>query len=221
MMKGDEVMGIQYSSYEEALEALQEGKGVRLDSWKFGRYVQLGETSKYGEGGKVLLDEEGLQLPDDFLKEHFEDASDIVIMKSHTPMKELTDSALWSVTRELIFTKYITTLNRINYKVAKFARDTKSFTRGGECQYIIRFNGSYANYLANAEGEIYTETSVGFNDRDRCLEAIELVREELGRLSYYKGLVSSMQLKEVDDLDSTPFTRSELESIYLKAGGKE
>lgn len=204
---------MEYISKKQMMEALSDGKALRRDSWAFGRYVTMVDG--------ILVDEDGHELPKDFLSRFMFDASDVVVMREGTPINELTDVALWSVTRELVFSRYVQKLGQLNYRMAKFARDHNCLSNARDMQYVIAYNKKLGRYVPMAEGENYPVVMVGFLDRETSYKFIEMYKQDLGELEEYRSLVCQMQQSDIGDLSNTMLNRYDLEALYKRCGGKD
>mgnify|MGYP003289245839 CR=1 FL=1 len=196
-------------NFEQVLQALNDGKGVRRDSWKFGYYYQKVD----GE----LVDSEGNYV--DYV-DLIEDASvdDWCIMK-YTTMDELTDKALWYVTRELVFNQLFIKHKGIIYELLKYARSRHALAITDAPYYTIVYeNGILLPALRNSLGHSCLE--VRFNSQSICVDAIKQYEKQIFEVVELNDLMALMQRVEVDNLNNTPFTRAELEDLYLKMGGK-
>jgi hypothetical protein len=61
---------------------------------------------------------------------------------------------------------------------------------------------------------------VRFNSKSVCFDAIRQYEKQIFEVVELENLMSLMQREEVEDLNNTPFTRAELEDLYIKMGGK-
>lgn len=204
---------MEYVGKKQMMEALSDGKAIRRDSWVLGRYVAIVDG--------VLVDEDGCELPKDFLSEHMFNASDVVIMRSGIPISELTDVVLWGITRELVFSKYIQKLGQLNYRMAKFARDHNCLSSGRDVQYVVAYNKKLGEYIPMSEGENHPIVLVGFLDRQVCYKFIEMYKRDLEELEEYRSLVCRMQQNDIGDLSNTTLNRYDLEMLYKHCGGKD
>ena len=196
-------------NFQQVLQALNDGKGVRRDSWKFG-YFYLKQDGK-------LIDSEDNEIDYiDFIEDAM--ANDWVIMK-YTRMDELNDRALWYVTRELVFNQLFMKHKVLVYDLLKYTRSRYGLANTDSPYYVIVYeNGYLLPALKQSMGHSCLE--VRFNSKSVCLDAIRQYEKQIFEVVELENLMSLMQREEVDNLNNTPFTRAELEDLYLKMGGK-
>ena len=196
-------------NFEQVLQALNDGKGVRRDEWKFGYYYQKVD-------GK-LVDSEGNEVEYvDFVEDAL--ANDWQVMKI-VSMDELNDRALWYVTRELVFNQLFIKQKVLIYDLLKYTRSRYGLANTDSPYYIITYeNGYLLPVLKQSMGHSCLE--VRFNSQSICHDAIQQYEKQIFEVVELENLMSLMQREEVDNLNNTPFTRAELEDLYLKMGGK-
>ena len=196
-------------TFEQVLQALNDGKGVRRDSWKFG-YFYVKQDGK-------LIDSEDNEIDYvDFVEDAM--ANDWVIMK-YTTMDELNDRALWYVTRELVFNQLFMKHKVLIYDLLKYTRSRYGLANTDSPYYTIVYeNGYLLPILKHTFGHSCLE--VRFNSQSICYDAIRQYEKQIFEVVELENLMSLMQREEVENLNNTPFTRAELEDLYLKMGGK-
>ena len=196
-------------NFEQVLQALNDGKGVRRDSWKFG-YFYVKQDGK-------LIDSEDNEIDYvDFVEDAM--ANDWVIMK-YTTMDELNDRALWYVTRELVFNQLFIKHRVLIYDLLKYTRSRYGLANTDSPYYVIVYeNGYLLPALKQSMGHSCLE--VRFNSKSVCFDAIRQYEKQIFEVVELENLMSLMQREEVENLNNTPFTRAELEDLYLKMGGK-
>lgn len=196
-------------NFEQVLQALNDGKGVRRDSWKFG-YFYVKQDGK-------LIDSEDNEIDYvDFVEDAM--ANDWVIMK-YTTMDELNDRALWYVTRELVFNQLFIKHRVLIYDLLKYTRSRYGLANTDSPYYTIVYeNGYLLPVLKQSMGHSCLE--VRFNSKSVCFDAIRQYEKQIFEVVELENLMSLMQREEVENLNNTPFTRAELEDLYLKMGGK-
>ena len=196
-------------NFEQVLQALNDGKGVRRDSWKFG-YFYVKQDGK-------LIDSEDNEIDYvDFVEDAM--ANDWVIMK-YTRMDELNDRALWYVTRELVFNQLFMKHKVLIYDLLKYTRSRYGLANTDSPYYVIVYeNGYLLPALKQSMGHSCLE--VRFNSKSVCFDAIRQYEKQIFEVVELENLMSLMQREEVENLNNTPFTRAELEDLYLKMGGK-
>lgn len=196
-------------SFEQVLQALNDGKGVRRDSWKFGYF--------YSKVDGKLVDSEDNEVDYiDFVEDAM--ADDWVIMK-YTRMDELNDRALWYVTRELVFNQLFIKHKVLIYDLLKYTRSRYGLANIDSPYYVIVYeNGYLLPALKQSMGHSCLE--VRFNSKSVCFDAIRQYEKQIFEVVELENLMSLMQREEVENLNNTPFTRAELEDLYLKMGGK-
>ena len=196
-------------NFEQVLQALNDGKGVRRDSWKFG-YFYVKQDGK-------LIDSEDNEIDYvDFVEDAM--ANDWVIMK-YTTMDELNDRALWYVTRELVFNQLFMKHKVLIYDLLKYTRSRYGLANTDSPYYTIVYeNGYLLPILKHTFGHSCLE--VRFNSQSICYDAIRQYEKQIFEVVELENLMSLMQREEVENLNNTPFTRAELEDLYLKMGGK-
>ena len=196
-------------NFEQVLQALNDGKGVRRDSWKFGYF--------YAKEDGELVDSEGNYV--DYV-DLIEDAmaDDWQIMK-YTTMDELNDRALWYVTRELVFNQLFIKHKSITYELLKYTRSRYGLAITDAPYYTIVYeDGMLMPILRHSLGHSCFE--VRFNSQSICFDAIRQYEKQIFEVVELNNIMALMQREEVDNLNNTPFTRAELEDLYLKMGGK-
>lgn len=196
-------------NFEQVLQALNDGKGVRRDSWKFG-YFYIKQDGK-------LIDSEDNEIDYvDFVEDAM--ANDWVIMK-YTTMDELNDKALWYVTRELVFNQLFMKHKVLIYDLLKYTRSRYGLANTDSPYYTIVYeDGVLLPILRHTMGHSCLE--VRFNSQSICYDAIRQYEKQIFEVVELENLMSLMQREEVENLNNTPFTRAELEDLYLKMGGK-
>ena len=196
-------------NFEQVLQALNDGKGVRRDEWKFGYYYQKVD-------GK-LVDSEGNEVEYvDFVEDAL--ANDWQVMKV-VSMDELNDRALWYVTRELVFNQLFMKHKVLIYDLLKYTRSRYGLANTDSPYYTIVYeDGVLLPILRHSIGHSCLE--VLFNSQTICYDAIQQYQKEIFEVVELENLMSLMQREEIENLNNTPFTRAELESLYIKMGGK-
>lgn len=196
-------------NFEQVLQALNDGKGVRRDSWKFG-YFYIKQDGK-------LIDSEDNEIDYvDFVEDAM--ADDWRIMK-YTTMDELNDKALWYVTRELVFNQLFMKQKVLIYDLLKYTRSRYGLANTDSPYYTIVYeNGYLLPILKHTFGHSCLE--VRFNSQSICYDAIRQYEKQIFEVVELENLMSLMQREEVENLNNTPFTRAELEDLYIKMGGK-
>ena len=196
-------------TFEQVLQALNEGKGVRRESWKFGYF--------YIKQNGQLIDSEDNEIDYiDFVEDAM--ANDWCIAK-YTTMDELNDRALWYVTRELVFNQLFTKHKSLMYDLLKYARSRYGLAITDAPYYTIAYeNGLLLPVLRQTVG--HSCFDVKFNSQSVCVDTIKQYEKQIFEVLELQDLMSVMQREEVENLNNTPFTRAELETIYLKVGGK-
>ena len=196
-------------NFEQVLQALNDGKGVRRDEWKFGYYYQKVD-------GK-LVDSEGNEVEYvDFVEDAL--ANDWQVMKV-VSMDELNDRALWYVTRELVFNQLFMKHKVLIYDLLKYTRSRYGLANIDAPYYTIVYeDGVLLPILRHSIGHSCLE--VRFNSQTVCYDAIQQYQKEIFEVVELENLMSLMQREEIENLNNTPFTRAELESLYIKMGGK-
>ena len=196
-------------NFEQVLQALNDGKGVRRDSWKFG-YFYIKQDGK-------LIDSEDNEIDYvDFVEDAM--ADDWRIMK-YTKMDELNDRALWYVTRELVFNQLFMKQKVLIYDLLKYTRSRYGLANTDSPYYTIVYeDGMLLPILRHTMGHSCLE--VRFNSQSICYDAIRQYEKQIFEVVELENLMSLMQREEVENLNNTPFTRAELEDLYIKMGGK-
>lgn len=196
-------------SFEQVLKALNDGKGVRRSSWKFGYYY-------FKEDGKLIDTEDNEIEYIDFVEDAM--ADDWVIVKA-TSMKDLNDKALWFVTRELVFNQLFFKHKDVMYRLLKYARDSHALAITDAPYYSIVYEEGYL--VPTMRNSVYHSCfEVPFNSQVACSEAIQHFHKEIFEVVELSNLLALMQQEEVVDLKNAPFSRAELENLYIRLGGK-
>ncbi len=196
-------------NFEQVLQALNDGKGVRRDSWKFGYYYQKVD-------GELVDSEDNYVDYVDLIEDAT--ADDWQIMKI-VSMDELNDKALWYVTRELVFNQLFIKHKSLMYDLLKYARSRYGLAITDAPYYTIVYeDGMLMPILRHSLGHSCFE--VRFNSQSICFDAIRQYEKQIFEVVELNDLMALMQREEVDNLNNTPFTRAELEDLYLKMGGK-
>lgn len=196
-------------NFEQVLQALNDGKGVRRDSWKFGYFY-------FKQDGKLIDSEDNEIDYIDFVEDAM--ADDWRIMK-YTRMDELNDRALWYVTRELVFNQLFTKHKVLIYDLLKYTRSRYGLANTDSPYYTIVYeDGMLLPILRHTMGHSCLE--VRFNSQSICYDAIKQYEKQIFEVVELENLMSLMQREEVENLNNTPFTRAELEDLYIKMGGK-
>ena len=196
-------------NFEQVLQALNDGKGVRRDSWKFGYFY-------IKQDGKLIDSEDNEVDYIDFVEDAM--ADDWRIMK-YTRMDELNDRALWYVTRELVFNQLFMKHKVLIYDLLKYTRSRYGLANTDSPYYTIVYeDGMLLPILRHTMGHSCLE--VRFNSQSICYDAIQQYEKQIFEVVELENLMSLMQREEIENLNNTPFTRAELESLYIKMGGK-
>ena len=203
--------------WEKAVEALANGKAIRLDDWDFGTYVQIGDV----KGVKMLVDEDGYPVE---VSEECKKSDKWIVMRDRVPMNELNDKALWYVVREMVFNTYVSQQGKLLYSMTKFARDNKALSIVDSGSYVIVYDTEFKDFIIENSKRTFTNLmdglAVRFNSRDVAYRALEHYKEDMVHILELSNVLACMQLSEIVDLNNTPYTRAELEDMYKKLGGR-